>query len=106
MKWATIGTTLLGSYVAAFPTMDALTAPLVHDALAKLETRQLVGGPQGDGFLPAVAPPFDAEAQHVRTDGQYTWMAPGPNDMRGECPGLNAMANQYAPKFSQNIDQG
>ena len=40
-----------------------------------------------------VAPGFNAAAQYVSTTGQYTWVAPGPLDARGPCPGLNAMAN-------------
>ncbi|KAJ4384921.1 hypothetical protein N0V86_000525 [Didymella sp. IMI 355093] len=42
---------------------------------------------------------FDADAQHVSTTGDYAYMAPGPNDLRGPCPGLNVMANHgYLPR--------
>lgn len=40
-----------------------------------------------------VAPGFDAATQYVSTTGKYSWIAPGPLDARGPCPGLNAMAN-------------
>lgn len=39
--------------------------------------------------------PFDAKSQYISTSGQYAWVAPGPTDLRGPCPGLNAIANQY-----------
>ena len=37
---------------------------------------------------------FDAATQYVSTSGAYAFVAPGPTDQRGPCPGLNAMANQ------------
>jgi len=44
------------------------------------------------------APGFDAEAQYVSTTGAHAFVPPGPNDLRGPCPGLNAMANHnYIP---------
>ncbi|GAB7326296.1 hypothetical protein MBLNU13_g10272t1 [Cladosporium sp. NU13] len=47
---------------------------------------------------PYSTPPFDAQAQYVDTTGPYSFVAPGPNDQRGPCPGLNAMANHgYLP---------
>lgn len=43
-------------------------------------------------------PPFDAKSQYIDTTGQYAYVAPGPTDQRGPCPGLNAMANHgYLP---------
>ncbi|KAB8337131.1 hypothetical protein FH972_021435 [Carpinus fangiana] len=54
--------------------------------------------PQGAGYLPSSPPPFNAAAQLVSTSGQYVFKAPGPNDARGPCPGLNAAANHgYLP---------
>ena len=41
---------------------------------------------------------FDPTSQHVSTTGEYAWVAPGPGDQRGPCPGLNALANHgYLP---------
>lgn len=38
------------------------------------------------------------ENQHVDVTGTHKWVAPGPNDIRGPCPGLNALANHgYFP---------
>lgn len=41
---------------------------------------------------------FDAATQYVSNKGANKFVAPGPNDARGPCPGLNAMANHgYIP---------
>ena len=41
---------------------------------------------------------FNAAAQYVSTTGTHAFVAPGPSDLRGPCPGLNAMANHgYIP---------
>ena len=38
------------------------------------------------------------ENQRVSVTGVHKWVAPGPNDIRGPCPGLNALANHgYFP---------
>lgn len=67
-------------------------------ALEQLQTRQ-TSPPQGAGALPLVPPPFDAELQLVSNSGQYEFVAPGSGDVRGPCPGLNAMANHgYLPR--------
>lgn len=34
---------------------------------------------------PGVVPPFDAAAQYVSNQGQYSFVAPGPTDQRGPC---------------------
>ena len=36
---------------------------------------------------------FDADLQHVDLTGDHAWIAPGPDDRRGPCSGLNALAN-------------
>ncbi|KAI9651258.1 hypothetical protein NHQ30_001296 [Ciborinia camelliae] len=41
---------------------------------------------------------FSADEQRVSNTGEHAFVAPGPNDKRGPCPGLNAMANHnYIP---------
>ncbi|RMY15180.1 hypothetical protein D0868_01033 [Hortaea werneckii] len=102
---AAISVAFLASNVHAFPTMamDALTEPLKADAFnvkrtAEIHARQGAAPPQGAGALPAVPPPFDAKAQYVSNQGKYKFVPPGPGDARGECPGLNALANHnYLP---------
>ena len=38
------------------------------------------------------------ENQLIDVTGTYAWKAPGPKDLRGPCPGLNALANHgYFP---------
>lgn len=45
-----------------------------------------------------VTPPFNAASQYVSNTGANAFVAPGPGDQRGPCPGLNAMANHgYMP---------
>lgn len=57
---------------------------------ASLEKRQT--GPAGLPFTT-----FNKN-QLVDVTGAHKWVAPGPNDIRGPCPGLNALANHgYLP---------
>jgi hypothetical protein len=43
--------------------------------------------------------PFDAKLQTISLSGEHEWRAPGPDDQRGPCPGLNAAANHgYLPR--------
>ncbi|KAJ8081092.1 hypothetical protein PM082_017933 [Marasmius tenuissimus] len=46
-----------------------------------------------------------AQAQHDTIDfSAYPWQAPGPNDLRGPCPGLNTLANHgFLPRSGRNI---
>ena len=45
-----------------------------------------------------LAPGFSAAQQHVSTSGVHAYVAPKSTDLRGPCPGLNAMANHgYIP---------
>lgn len=45
-----------------------------------------------------LAPGFSTAQQYVSTTGEHAFVAPGPTDLRGPCPGLNAMANHgYIP---------
>lgn len=44
-------------------------------------------------------PGFDPQKQLVSIKGKHKFIAPGPDDARGPCPGLNAMANHgYLPR--------
>ena len=45
-----------------------------------------------------IAPGFDAAAQHIDTSGAHAFVPPSDTDLRGPCPGLNALANHnYLP---------
>ncbi|KAI9755788.1 MAG: hypothetical protein M4579_004151 [Chaenotheca gracillima] len=40
-----------------------------------------------------------SENQKIDVSGTHRWIAPGPNDIRGPCPGLNALSNHgYFPR--------
>ncbi|KAF7910711.1 uncharacterized protein EAF01_002221 [Botrytis porri] len=39
------------------------------------------------------SPGFNAAAQIIDVSGEHAFVPPGPKDMRGPCPGLNALAN-------------
>jgi len=89
MKVTALNVGLLASGAAAFPAMmDALTAPLTAEG-ANLRRAINPAAPQGVGALPLAPPPFDAKAQYVSNQGAHAFVPPGPNDARGECPGLN-----------------
>lgn len=45
-----------------------------------------------------IAPGFNAAAQHIDTTGAHAFVPPSATDLRGPCPGLNALANHnYLP---------
>lgn len=70
----------LASSVDAFPTvLDAFKKA------ASANEKRVLG----------VAPGFDAATQYVSTTGEHAFVAPDfeAGDVRGPCPGLNAMAN-------------
>ncbi|KAL9090602.1 MAG: hypothetical protein Q9159_001849 [Coniocarpon cinnabarinum] len=92
-----VATLLSASGVVAFPSLNlGNTRHTQH--LVNVGKRQILGGPQGAGALPLLPPPFDAEAQYVSNQGEHAFVAPGSGDARGECPGLNALANHnYLP---------
>lgn len=55
------------------------------------------------------SPGFSADAQRISVTGANAFVAPGPGDIRGPCPGLNALANHNyiphngVPTFAQAI---
>lgn len=103
MKY-TLNAVILGALAAtvgAFPAdiMErAMESPEVlaryADAMAALEKRQLVRADSATALFEPV-PIFDAKSQFVDVGpgSGHEWQAPGPNDLRGPCPGLNAFAN-------------
>lgn len=101
MKSFAVAAAALGLFAQsnAFPAlMTDPNSPLVQEAMAKgLLSRDNIEAlvkrqDQGVG-APEVAPIFNASEQYVSNQGQYKYVAPGPTDARGPCPGLNAMAN-------------
>ncbi|KZS94788.1 Cloroperoxidase [Sistotremastrum niveocremeum HHB9708] len=53
----------------------------------------------GQTFVKITVPPFPVDTSlEVIPDSQHPFVAPGPNDKRGPCPGLNTLANHgYLP---------
>jgi len=91
--------TLLGALVplaAAFPSWvfeEAANDPQIAARADEILKRQEGAGAATALFEPV--PIFDAEKQFVDvSEGSgHEYQAPGPDDIRGPCPGLNAFAN-------------
>ncbi|KAJ5104591.1 hypothetical protein NUU61_001938 [Penicillium alfredii] len=107
---------------SAFPVIDHLNAD-AHVQAARLATRTLKileeegYKPVKRAFLPSPSdalglsrsetncgptipcPYFNEKEQYVSVEGEYAYAAPGPDEIRGPCPGLNAAANHgYLPR--------
>ena len=78
--------TIISSFVALALTGYSAAYPSI---LAHLEAQAGSKAP-----VKRDTPTFNAALQYVNNTGQYAFVAPGPNDQRGPCPGLNAAANQ------------
>jgi hypothetical protein len=74
---------------ASDPTILARAAE-ISKSLAGRQT-----GAEAASALFEPVPIFNAQAQYVNVSkgSGHEYVAPGPNDLRGPCPGLNAMAN-------------
>lgn len=93
-------------FVSALPSAKLEAA--AHDPsilkraaeISKLLEKRQAGADGATGIFEPVNT-FNAQAQYINvTKGSgHEYVAPGPNDLRGPCPGLNAFANhseQYA----------
>jgi hypothetical protein len=97
---------LLATTASAFPSAlleEAMKSPEMAARAAEIasthDKRQVTADPTSDIFEPI--PIFNAAAQYVDVGpgSGHEWQAPGPNDLRGPCPGLNAFANHgFLPK--------
>lgn len=92
MKYSLSQALLWAPLVSAFPTaimMEAATKDpeLVTRTLEFLEKRQGSAG-SAEAIFEA-NPTFDAQAQFIDVgpNSGHEWQAPGPNDLRGPCPG-------------------
>lgn len=78
---------LLGDLEGGLSKVEGLLSHLALDAVKALGEKHNVDSK------------FDAAAQLVDVEGKHEWRQPGPNDDRGSCPGLNALANHgYLPR--------
>jgi hypothetical protein len=74
--------------VSAFPSMGAKFQSARPQSSISAKVKRVLG----------IAPGFDAAAQHVDVSGNHAFLPPGHGDLRGPCPGLNALANHnYLP---------
>lgn len=92
---------LLGALVplaSAFPMelMGKFTEDpkMMARAMNMISERQ--AGAESATSIFETVPTFDAKSQYIDVGpgSGHEWQAPGPNDLRGVCPGLNAFANQ------------
>jgi len=98
----------VGSVAYAFPTAifeAAANDPtlLTHaEKLSRYVGKRQAGADAATSVFEPV-PIFDAAKQYINvTKGSgHEYVAPGPNDLRGPCPGLNAFANHS--KYGVNI---
>jgi hypothetical protein len=80
----------LSIFVAAGLVSHALAYPaIMEEALEKGRK----AGKLAKRVL-GVDPGFDVAQQLIDVHGSHAWVAPGSGDLRGPCPGLNALANQ------------
>jgi hypothetical protein len=97
---------LLATTVSGFPSAmleQAIQSPEMAARAAQIastrDKRQFTADPTSALFEPV--PIFNAAAQYVDVGpgSGHEWQAPGPDDLRGPCPGLNAFANhKFIPK--------
>lgn len=91
MKYTILSAALAGS-AAAFPA--AITEAVAENPEKFQQLAKRLNG---------IAPGFDASKQAISITGEHKWVAPGPTDQRGPCPGLNAFANHgYIPHNGMN----
>lgn len=93
------GLAALAPLAAAFPL--ELMEKFQNDPAMVARANDLMAGKRQSGADAATAifetvPTFNAEEQYIDVSpgSGHEWQAPGPNDLRGVCPGLNAFANQ------------
>ncbi|XMA14106.1 hypothetical protein WAI453_006897 [Rhynchosporium graminicola] len=87
---------LQASVVVAFPNMaEKLAESHLQERIAPLAPFPEYPGTPNH----ALYNKFDAKSQLVSTSGEHAFIAPGPDDRRGPCAGLNAAANHgYIPR--------
>lgn len=79
----------------AFPSDYESLAGLSKDEV-ELFIRE--SGSKIQGAQPPPGPMKDTSSKLVN-DAAHPYIAPGPNDIRGPCPGLNALASHGVSKF-------
>ncbi|KAA8575504.1 hypothetical protein EYC84_004655 [Monilinia fructicola] len=84
---AFVAFSMLPIQILAFPTI-ALEAAIKNPDIASLAKAEYQ-----KRHAKRSSPGFNATAQIIDVSGAHAFVPPGPNDLRGPCPGLNALAN-------------
>lgn len=80
------------AHVLAYPfALDDLAATRQVTTTVTSVAQQISKARTNCGNIPCLT--FDAHDQHVSTTGNHAYASPGPGEIRGPCPGLNAAAN-------------
>jgi len=85
--------------VTAFPSI-ALEASKRAEAQSNEKRCPYADMHQNEKRVVGIAPGFDADAQRIDVSGEHAFVPPdfAAGDLRGPCPGLNALANHnYLP---------
>lgn len=89
-------TVLLAALVGA---ASAFPAAVLNHPLEKFDFSVISSGYKEKRQAFGVNVGFDAKAQYVSTSGPYAFVAPTASDIRGPCPGLNALANHVRTPY-------
>jgi len=86
------------SLVAAFPSLDSAALKRIA-SLAARDDNGNGGDEDGGGRLIQFPGPLADSGLKQIPDADHPFIAPGPNDQRGPCPGMNTLANHgYIPR--------
>jgi hypothetical protein len=79
-----------------------------EEAVRLLKERQGTGNASAATAIFEPVPIFNAKAQYidVTAGSDHEYVAPGPNDLRGPCPGLNAFANHVSLNLHRKVAAG
>lgn len=105
MKFQSCVTATLAASASALPGMSEMREQMgeIHERNAEADPDGILGplgdalpgnglGGAIDGLLGSVAK-GTLSPENIRPEPGFTFKAPGPNDSRGPCPGLNLLAN-------------
>lgn len=99
----------LAPLTAAFPARLIEELQISPELAARTEEamgKRQASADAATGLFEAI-PTFDGSRQliDVGPGSGHEWQAPGPNDLRGVCPGLNAFANHgFLPRSGMEVN--
>lgn len=89
----------MASAVMAIPSLmnDPVTLEKARELLRRDDALGISKSQTNCGPTPCIT--FDEDDQLISLTGAHAYASPGPGDIRGPCPGLNAAANHgYLPR--------